>query len=104
MRDVKHSLLLLALPLLACPAAGPGGDDDDSAPADDDDAVACEYPEGAVEPMALNEVIWPYAWADALDLVGGRLPIDLADAPCDTDPDIGWGDKEVVLFVSLPVW
>ncbi len=103
MRDVKRSLLLLALPLLACSVPA-SDDDDDSASSDDDDAVACEYPEGAVEPMALNEVIYPYSWAEALDLAGQILPMDLADAPCDTDPDIGWGDKEVVLFVSLPVW
>jgi hypothetical protein len=69
------------------------------------DCSDATYPEGAVEPMALNEVLTPYRWPVAVDRrTGERLPLDLAAAPCDTDPEIDWTPFEALLFVSIPAW
>ncbi len=63
------------------------------------------YPEGAVEPMALGEVLTPYAWPEAVSrATGARSRLDLHDVPCATDPDIDWSPFDVLLFVSIPAW
>lgn len=63
------------------------------------------YPEGAVEPMALNEVISPYAWPDARHRSDGRqATLELGHVPCNTDDDIDWSPFDVLLFVSIPAW
>lgn len=109
---------LLPLLLLAGCAAGAGPDDRlDSGPDDGPDGseqtdptapgtpADCAYPDGAVEPMALGEVVTPYRWPEARHLGDGRqLPLDLADVPCNTDPDIDWSPFDVLLFVSIPAW
>ena len=68
------------------------------------DAVACTYPNGAVEPMALNEVLFPYSWPKAIDGAGTEFPIDLNKVPCADDPNIDWSPFDVLLFVSIPAW
>jgi hypothetical protein len=76
-----------------------------AAPADTDVAVCAGYPDGAVEPMAVGSVLFPYAWPDARRLDRNeRLPLSLGEAPCNTDPDIEWSPFDVLLFVSLPAW
>ena len=70
----------------------------------DDTSVGCQYPDGAVEPMALNEVLSPYSWPEAIDGLGNNVPLDLADAPCGIDDVIEWSPHDVLLFVSIPAW
>jgi len=85
---------------LAC--ANPGGDDDDAS-GDDDDATACAYPEGATEPMELNEVLTAYSWPEALSFGGDNIELDLERAHCNDD-EIDWSPFDVLLFVSYPAW
>ncbi|NVB36668.1 hypothetical protein G6O69_02415 [Pseudenhygromyxa sp. WMMC2535] len=67
-------------------------------------SAVCAYPEGAVEPMALDEVLWPYAWPEAIHADGSELALDLEHAPCDTDPEIDWSIHELLVFISVPAW
>ena len=63
------------------------------------------YPDGAVDPMALGEVLQPYRWPQAGERLSGEtLPLDLADAPCAQADDIDWSPFDVLLFVSIPAW
>ena len=65
----------------------------------------CQYPEGAVEPMAEGEVLSAYSWPTAIHMSDGReAALDLAHVPCATDPDIDWSPFDVLLFVSTPAW
>ncbi len=66
--------------------------------------VACSYPAGAAEPMALDRVLSPYAWPSAIDGAGAAFPLDLAQAHCDTDPNRTWAGVDVLLFVTAPAW
>ena len=96
----------LALTLLtACAAADSGMEPlapDATPPACDG---ADTYPTGAVEPMALGEVLSPYRWPEATHLGRGDAgPLDLAAVPCAADPDIDWSPFDVLLFVSIPAW
>ncbi len=97
--------------LLACFAceAPDGGEDEanDEAPNDAPGALTgadCDYPEGAVEPMMLGEVLTPYAWGEALHADGRSAMLNLADAPCGSDATIEWSPHDVLLFVSVPAW
>jgi hypothetical protein len=63
------------------------------------------YPEGAVEPMTVGEVLTPYSWPDAIDrATRERFALDLALAPCNVDPNVDWSPADVLLFVSVPAW
>ncbi len=98
-------MLLRALLLTACVTtvfgcAATGGDDDDAA--DDDDDV-CTYPDGAVEPMELGEVITPYSWNQATNADRDEASIDLARVFCNED-EIDWSPFDVLLFISFPAW
>ena len=63
------------------------------------------YPAGAVNPMAVGEVLSPYAWPEARSRRSGEtVPLDLADAPCAQTDDIDWSPFDVLLFVSIPAW
>lgn len=64
----------------------------------------CTYPAGAVEPMALNEVITAHSWPTAIDGANQRFELDLTQAFCNDDPDIDWSPFDVLLFVSVPAW
>ena len=100
MRIFSSSLVLL----VACGSKPEGNDpiDGDGVPADCPDGT---YPEGAVEPMALGEVLTPYRWPVAIDRRSGEaLALDLADVPCDLDPAFDWGRASALLFVSIPAW
>jgi hypothetical protein len=66
--------------------------------------VDCHYPAGAVEPMALDEVITPYAWTEALAFDGTSLPLALIHAPCDDSPDGFAWTRPLLVFISLPAW
>ncbi|MEN0062550.1 MAG: hypothetical protein AAGA48_10405 [Myxococcota bacterium] len=69
------------------------------------DCVDVTYPEGAVEPMALGEVISPYRWPNAsLRADGTLVSLNLRQAPCALDDDIDWSPFDVLLFVSIPAW
>ena len=70
---------------------------------DTDEAEACAYPDGAVEPMAVGEVLSPYQWP-ARRLDGTRATIDLADVPCASSEEIDWSPFDYLVFVSLPAW
>lgn len=90
----------LFAPLLAvvgCAAEPRTSDDDDAPPA------TCEYPQNAVEPMALGEVLSPYRWAQALHSDGTDRALDLALAFCDED-EFDWDPFKALLFVSIPAW
>ncbi len=90
--------LLVALPLLAgCPSAG-GDDDDEPTP------EPCAYPDGAVDPMELDEVLFPYSWDTAIHGDGTTASIDLDTMPCAADEVIDWSPFDVLLFVSIPAW
>jgi hypothetical protein len=81
--------------------------DDVVADSDDEEDVvgpSCTYPAGAVEPMALNEVLSPYSWPRALRADGRDVPLALEKVPCATDPDIDWSPFDVLLFISIPAW
>lgn len=69
-----------------------------------DASAGCTYPEGAVEPMMLNRVLSPYSWPEALNGAGENKDINLTQIYCDNDPDLAWGDKGHLLFVSIPAW
>ncbi|MEL7369382.1 MAG: hypothetical protein AAFN74_10750 [Myxococcota bacterium] len=108
--------------LMACgsssdgPASMPDASSDDAgAPQMDASVVAdagsrdggssdCQYPAGAVEPMARNEVFTPYSWPQAFDGTGRAIDLSLADAHCNTDDDIDWSPFDLLLFVSIPAW
>lgn len=76
--------------------------------APDNSVLDCKtetYPDGAVEPMELGEVLTPYRWNQAsLRETGERVTVDLAQAPCALDDDIDWSPFDVLLFVSIPAW
>lgn len=67
---------------------------------------ACEgYPEGAVRPMEVDSVLFPYSWPEAMNMVDGTMAaLDLGQVPCGTDPNIDWSPFDVLLFVSIPAW
>jgi hypothetical protein len=98
---LRRALLLTSLVtgLVGCPA---GGDDDDAV-GDDDDATECSYPDGAVEPMELGEVLTPYSWPSALSFDRTDRELSLERAHCNDD-DIDWSPFDVLLFVSYPAW
>lgn len=101
---------LSALPLLSLFGVGCGKDD----PGDTNtgetgtgtQSVCSGYPEGAVEPMALGEVLTPYRWPVAIHRDGRpeRPNLRLATVPCADDEDIDWSPFDVLLFVSIPAW
>lgn len=64
----------------------------------------CTYPVGAVEPMALGEVMTPYRWQTAIALEGGTFTLDLEDVFCNTTPGFDWSVYDALLFVTLPEW
>ena len=64
----------------------------------------CEYPIGAVDPMALNEVLWPYSWPRAIAADGTEVQLELADAPCGDDATMEWSAHDVLVFISIPAW
>ena len=95
--------MLLFLMLSACkevksePIAGDG-----TTPACDSQM---DYPDGAVEPMKIGEVLTPYSWPDAIDRTTGKhFALDLANVPCNIDLNVDWSPADVLLFVSLPAW
>ncbi|EDM76570.1 hypothetical protein PPSIR1_24219 [Plesiocystis pacifica SIR-1] len=66
--------------------------------------MSCAYPDGAVEPMALNEVLWPYSWSEAIRADGTTAALDLEEVPCDTDAVIDWSIHDLLVFISVPAW
>ncbi|HCP45466.1 MAG TPA: hypothetical protein DIU15_05460 [Deltaproteobacteria bacterium] len=100
--------LLLLLFLTGCSADGnsPGAalNDDDGGADEGDNTPDCAYPEGATEPMTLGEVLYPYAWPNAIHGDGTEASLDLENAACDTDEVLDWSPFDVLLFVSLPAW
>ena len=101
--NATRSLLLASsVALLAgCAPTGGGGSGDDD---DSSNDVACDYPAGAVDPMALDEVLTPYSWATGIHADGRTANVDLGTMPCATDGDIDWSPFDVLLFVSIPAW
>ncbi len=98
-RSLQPFALLVLLPLLAaCPPQGSSADDDDATEA------PCAYPDGAVDPMALDEVLTPYSWATGIHADGTTASVDLATMPCATADEIDWSPFDVLLFVSIPAW
>ncbi|GEM_PF-1610108 len=84
------------------------GDSSDEDPETEGDrgetSSTCTYPEGAAEPMALGAVLSPYAWPSANRADGTTAVLDLALAPCDTDPVIDWSVHDLLVFISVPAW
>ncbi|MEQ1567588.1 MAG: hypothetical protein ABMA64_18240 [Myxococcota bacterium] len=69
------------------------------------DCASATYPTGVVEPMTEGEVLAPYRWPVAVDRTSGaRVPLDLANVPCDADPNFDWSRTRALLFVSIPAW
>ncbi|MEN0061093.1 MAG: hypothetical protein AAGA48_03030 [Myxococcota bacterium] len=63
------------------------------------------YPLGAVDPMAIGQVLSPYAWPNAIhNGTGTAVGLDLALTPCNLDPNIDWSAADVLLFMSIPFW
>jgi hypothetical protein len=90
---------LLAPLLAACSSAPP------TRTVDTPNGACADYPAGAVRPMELGSVIFPYSWTQTRHLgTGSEAPIDLGQVPCATDPDIDWSPFDVLLFVSIPAW
>jgi hypothetical protein len=87
--------LLLVGILWGCAPAGGG----------EPEPPACDYPEGAVDPMELDQVIHPYSWPAGLAVGDDRsAPLALGDMPCAASDDIDWSPFDVLLFVSIPAW
>lgn len=127
---MRRLIALLCLNLLACndmpePADAAGGTD--SGPRDRDDAgemlsdagdmidsgptgmdsgaSGCVYPAGAVEPMEVGSVLWPYRWPEAIDGTGANnFPLDLVDVTCNTDENRDWSPFDVLVFIAIPAW
>lgn len=76
---------------------------DAAAPADTGPAP-CTYPAGAVEPMALNQVITPYAWPEAITDTGANFAFNLTQFFCNTHPTLDFGATDYLLFSSAPAW
>lgn len=87
------------VPLLLAACAGSAATDELLT----DTSSECAYP-SAAEPMALNEPIAAYRWAQALLADGRTLPLDLALAHCNSDPGFDWSPHDYMLFVSVPAW
>jgi hypothetical protein len=66
--------------------------------------VECSYPEGAVEPMELGQVLTPYSWPTAIHADGTTTSLDLLKVPCATDEVIDWSVHEILVFISIPSW
>ena len=100
-----HAVMLRSIPFLSALFAlvGCGSGDGGSTANDSTGASPCTYPGGAVEPMALNQVLTPYSWPDARHRDGRTGSIDLEQAHCDQG-DIDWSPFDVLLFVSLPAF
>ncbi|MGE0784393.1 MAG: hypothetical protein AB7S26_01795 [Sandaracinaceae bacterium] len=82
--------------------SGPGGGIDGG---DDAGWPGCPvYPYGAVEPMALGSVIWPYRWPTAIASDGTDFPLDLSNVPCTADENIDWSPFDVLVFIAFPAW
>jgi len=96
MRVCTSALVLLGL--TACGTEPPSDEPDPVSTQD------CVYPSDPVEPMALDEVLFPYSWPTALHADGRSTPIDLDDVPCATDEVIDWSMHDMLLFVSIPAW
>lgn len=103
MRNLGASLI--GLFAAACGGGATSGMDPLTPDGDPPDCARGEaYPE-PTEPMALGEVLFPYAWPDAIHRgTGARGALDLGAVPCATDPDIDWSPFDVLLFVSIPAW
>jgi hypothetical protein len=69
-----------------------------------DSGAACAYPANPVEPMALNSVIFPYSWPEAINGAGDNFPLSLEAMHCDSDTNIPWSQFGHILFVSAPAW
>ena len=67
-------------------------------------SAPCAYPEGAVDPMALGEVMPAFSWPDARHLDGRTASLELEKAACNDDDDIDWSPFDVLVFVSIPAW
>lgn len=95
---------LVSVALLGCGRGdGPDAVQGDGVPADC--AAGEAYPPDPAEPMALGETLSPYRWPEAVSrATGERVALDLAHAPCATDPQIDWSPFDVLLFVSIPAW
>ena len=111
MRRLYKTFLGLLSPSLlgaGCSGGDPGASNPGVIPPDGippECASGQGYPEGAVEPMALGEVIFPYRWPVAIHRgTGVNTELDLAHVPCATDPEIDWSPFDVLLFVSIPAW
>ncbi|KIG16840.1 hypothetical protein DB30_04002 [Enhygromyxa salina] len=81
-----------------------GDGDGDTGDGDGDGDADCSYPLGAVEPMAVDEVITPYSWPAAIHGDGTTTPLALLDVPCNTDAIIDWSPHELLVFISIPAW
>lgn len=108
--------LVAALGMVACTTTQPGpttntdGNTDDgttntanTGEPSDTATEGCTYPD-AVEPMALNEVLFPYRWPNALHRDGRTGEVRLREVYCDDDEDIDWSPFDVLVFVSIPAW
>lgn len=84
--------------------AGNGGGIDSGTDPFDAGSMACTYPAGPVEPMAVGSVLWPYNWPEAIDGTGQNFPIDLEQVACNTDPNIDWSPFDVLVFIAIPAW
>ena len=86
-------------PLILAACSGSGNVETDTPV----DGPGCDYPVAA-EPMALNEPLAAYSWAQALLADGRTLPLDLAAAYCNSDTSYDWSPHDYMLFVSVPAW
>ena len=97
---------ILAATLALAGCAGGAGDGNPIPRMEGTPSAACDgYPEGAVRPMEVDSVLFPYSWPEAVNMVDGSFTaLDLGQVPCATDPVIDWSPFDVLLFVSIPAW
>ena len=89
-------LLFLLPALVACATT-------DTEDTGEPEVVDC-YPPDPAEPMALNEVLWPYAWPTALHADGRDISLDLRRVFCADDTQVDWSVHDLLVFVSIPAW
>ena len=76
----------------------------DAALQPDSGGAACTYPTGGTASPTVDQILFPYVWATALDVQRNSFRLDMTEVFCGTDADIDWTAFDYLLFMSVPEW